>query len=238
MIRHVLEVDSLTKRFGAVEALRGVSLDVAAGEVVALMGANGAGKSTLLRILGGTILPDTGRALIAGHDVVRSEREARRSAGFFLGEERAWYWPLSGRANLQFFGALNQLPQEGINRRIEALAIEFGFSEYLDRPLGTYSSGMKLKLSLARAVMSSPRLLLLDEPSRSLDPIASMEFREMVTDRSTRDQSGVLFATHDVHEAAEVAARVLILDHGEIVDECVPASASDLEERLGAVIAR
>jgi ABC-2 type transport system ATP-binding protein len=208
----------VTKRFGEVNALDSVSFDIATGQVVALLGANGAGKTTLLRILGTTVICDSGEAIVAGHSVTTAPAAVRRSIGFLLADERSWYWRLTGRHNLEFFAALYGLPRKEGRRRVERLLDEVGLLDAADRSFGGYSSGMKLRLSLARALLPEPPVMLLDEPTRSLDPVATKHFRDLMLQISRERGTAVLLATHDLHEAAAVGSRVLILSRGRLAD--------------------
>jgi ABC-2 type transport system ATP-binding protein len=228
-----VSVREVTKGFGAVIALAGVSFNVAAGEVVALLGANGAGKTTLLRILGTTIICDSGEAIVAGHSVTTAPAKVRRSIGFLLADERSWYWRLTGRHNLQFFATLHGLRRKQAARHVERLLEEVGLSNAADRSFGGYSSGMRLRLSLARALLPEPPVLLLDEPTRSLDPIATKHFRDLLLQITEHREAAVLIATHDLHEAAAVASRVLILDEGRLTETSERwTGASELEDML------
>jgi ABC-2 type transport system ATP-binding protein len=209
----------VTKRFRSVHALRGVSFDVEPGEVVALLGPNGAGKSTLLRILGTTILADSGRVTVAGHDVVQDAAAARRSLGIMIGDERSHYWRLSGRRNLHFFAALAGMTRREAAARSQQLLEEVGLDEAADRRVGEYSSGMRARLALARARLSDPPLLLFDEPTRTLDPLAAARFRENIAQVAGEGRAGVLFATHNLHEAVAISTRILVLSAGRIVLE-------------------
>lgn len=206
----------LTKRFGPVSALVDVSFDVAPGEVVVLLGPNGAGKSTLLRILGTTVIADSGEALVAGHSVNEAPAAVRRSVGFLMAEERTWYWRLTGRHNLEFFAALYGFRRKAAMQRAECLLDEVGLTDVADRSFGGYSSGMRLRLSLARALLAEPPVLLLDEPTRSLDPIATKHFRDLILRTAEQRDTAVLIATHDLHEAATLASRVLVLAAGRL----------------------
>jgi ABC-2 type transport system ATP-binding protein len=203
-----IRVRQIRKRFGYVEALGGVSFDVELGEVVALLGPNGAGKSTLLRILGTTVLPDSGSATVGGHDVVRDAVAARRSLGLMIGDERSHYWRLSGRRNLAFFGALVGMRRREALARAEQLLEDVDLSPAADRPVLGYSSGM-----------IDPPVLLLDEPTRNLDPLAASRFRESTSRLARERNAGVLFATHDLHEAVGMSNRILVLSAGRIVLE-------------------
>jgi ABC-2 type transport system ATP-binding protein len=209
----------VSKRFRTVQALGGVSFNVAPGEVVALLGPNGAGKSTLLRILGTTILPDSGTITVAGHDVATDAAGAKRSLGVMIGDERAHYWRLSGRRNLMFFAALVGLSRREAGARTRELLEEVHLTEAADRRVGEYSSGMKARLSLARALLADPPLLLLDEPTRNLDPLSAARFRESAARLASERGAGILFATHNLHEAVAISNRILVLSAGRIVLE-------------------
>jgi ABC-2 type transport system ATP-binding protein len=207
------------KRFGSIVALDGLDLDVARGEIVAVLGPNGAGKSTLLRVLGTTVLPDAGSAVVLGVDVVADPIAARRSIGLMIGEERAVYWRLSGRENLIFFAALHGIRRRDADVRAMELLGSVGLGEAADRRVRGYSSGMRARLLLARAMITAPPLLLLDEPTRMLDPLAASSFRDMATNLACQRDVGILFATHDLHEAVAIATRVVVLSRGRVVLE-------------------
>lgn len=223
----------MSTRFGAVLALRDVSLEVAPGEIVMLLGPNGSGKSTLLRILGTTVRADTGAASIAGHDVVREGRAARRALGFLVPDERSWYWRLTGRENLEFFAALHGLGRRDAACRTADLLAQMGLEDAADRRFGEYSAGMRLRLSLCRALVADPRALLLDEPTRSLDPVARSEFGDLLQ-RFADTGMATLMVSHDVHEAVAWGSRWGILDPGEPVRWI---ASPDSEELAGALAA-
>jgi ABC-2 type transport system ATP-binding protein len=207
----------LHKRFGKVQALVHVDLDVRPHEIVTLLGPNGAGKSTLLRILSTVTLPDGGVARIGGVDVAADPAAVRRQLGVSFGEDRAWYWRLTGRQNLEFFATLYGLRRRAAGDRIDELLETFSLTEAADRRFDGYSSGMKARFSLMRALIPSPRVLLLDEPTRSLDPIAAADFRRTVLELRDQERIAILLTTHDLHEAAELADRITILVKGRIV---------------------
>jgi ABC-2 type transport system ATP-binding protein len=209
----------VSKRFRSVQALDGVSFDVERGEVVALLGPNGAGKSTLLRILGTTILADSGTVTVGGRDVVSDAIGARRSLGVMIGDERSHYWRLSGRRNLAFFSALAGMTRGDAAVRTQQLLEQVGLAEAADRRVGEYSSGMRARLSLARALLADPPLLLLDEPTRTLDPLSASRFRGSIAQLAGERRAGVLFATHNLHEAVAISTRILVLSAGRIVLE-------------------
>jgi ABC-2 type transport system ATP-binding protein len=214
-----IRVREIRKRFRDVQALDEVSLDVEPGEVVALLGPNGAGKSTLIRILGTTVIPDSGSATVGGHDVVRDPVAARRSLGLMIGDERSHYWRISAKRNLAFFAAMVGIPRREAAGRSERLLEAVGLADAADRPVLGYSSGMRARLSLARAMLADPPLLLLDEPTRNLDPLAATRFRESASRLAGEMGDGILFATHDLHEAVAISTRILVLSAGRIVLE-------------------
>jgi ABC-2 type transport system ATP-binding protein len=233
---NLIELHGVSKRFGAVTALDGVDLEVRAGEVVVLLGPNGAGKSTLLRILATTVLPDSGSGQVAGHDVVRHPVAARRSTGLVLGDERSWYWRLTGRVNLEFFGVLYGLDKKAARARTEALLDLVGLLHAADRPFSGYSSGMRARLSFARALILEPPVLLLDEPTNAMDVAASNELRSVITTSARVRGQAVLWITHNLHEATTIADRVVLLSAGRIDSRpLLPSDAAELERWLLAL---
>lgn len=233
-----ITVRGLTKRFKDLQALAGLDLDVSPGEIVAVLGPNGAGKSTLLRILATVVLPDAGSAYVQGFDVVRQPSATRRSLGIAIGDERSWYWRLSGRHNLEFFASLYGLRRRAAATRAATLLAEFDLIEAADRRFDGYSAGMRSRLSLARALLPDPPVLLLDEPTRSLDPVAAISFRDRVLQLGHGEGKAVLLATHDLHEAAAISDRVLVLDRGKVAASAPQGDAATLERLLLAAVAR
>ncbi len=201
-----------------VVALAGLSFEVRPGEALALLGANGAGKSTLLRILATLILPTQGRAEIAGHDTVLAPRTVRRQLGYHAGSDSGFYARLTGRENLRFFGSLNDLSNAQASQRIAHIAQQFHLEEALDRQVRTLSSGTVQRLSLARSLLHEPRVLLLDEPTRSLDAIAAAEFRRFLKSEVLRGgDTSLLFASHTLPEVELLADRIAIIDDGRLL---------------------
>jgi ABC-type multidrug transport system ATPase subunit len=199
-------------------ALRGLSLEVRPGESVALLGANGAGKTTLLRILATLLLPTRGTARIAGHDAVREPAAVRRQLGYHAGSDLGFYSRLTGRQNLRFFGRLNHLSDATIDERTRSLADRFQLGEALDRQTRSLSSGTIQRLSLLRALLHQPKVLLLDEPTRSLDAIGAAEFRYFLkTEVLTAQGTSLLFASHSLPEIELLADRVALLQEGVLL---------------------
>jgi ABC-type multidrug transport system ATPase subunit len=226
-------------------ALRGISLEVKQGEAVALLGANGAGKTTLLRILATLLLPTRGTAFLAGHDAAREPAAVRRQIGYHAGSDLGFYARLTGRQNLRFFGRLNHLSDESSASRIEILSERFGLRGVLDRQARALSSGTIQRLSLLRAMLHQPKVLLLDEPTRSLDAIAAADFRHFLkTEVLARKETSLLFASHTMQEIELLADRVAILDEGKLLAFDTPTAlrartlASSLEEAFARLTGR
>lgn len=215
------------------------------GEAVALLGANGAGKTTLLRILATLLLPTRGTASLAGHDTARESAAVRRQIGYHAGSDLGFYARLTGRQNLLFFGRLNHLSDEFCAPRIEALSERFGLRHTLDRQARALSSGTIQRLSLLRALLHQPKVLLLDEPTRSLDAIAAADFRQFLkTEALARNGASLLFASHTMPEIELLADRVAILEDGKLLAFDTPAAlrartlSSSLEEAFARITGR
>ena len=204
-----------------------------------MIGENGAGKSTLLRVLATLILPTHGRAEISGCDVERDGANARKQLGYYTSGDEGFYGRLTGRENLRLFAAMNNLIRGRAARRINGLAELLGLEEILDRQARTYSTGMLQRLGLARSLLHAPAVLLLDEPTRSLDPLAAAEFRGFLrTEIVGRLGTTLLFASHTLGEVEEMANRVVLLAEGRILafdtprNLCAQAGAADLQGAL------
>jgi ABC-type multidrug transport system ATPase subunit len=226
-------------------ALRGISLEINQGEAVALLGANGAGKTTLLRILATLLLPTRGTASLAGHDTAREPTAVRRQIGYHAGSDLGFYARLTGRQNLRFFGRLNHLSDKFSASRIETLSERFGLGGMLDRQARALSSGTVQRISLLRALLHQPKVLLLDEPTRSLDAIAAADFRHFLkTEVLARKDTSLLFASHTMQEIELLADRVAILDEGKLLAFDTPAAlrartlSSSLEEAFARLTGR
>lgn len=226
-------------------ALAGISLVIKPAESVALIGANGAGKSTLLRILATLLLPTRGRAEIGGADVARDAARARSRFGYYTGGDEGFYGRLTGRENLRLFAAMNNLSRLDTSRRISEIMGLLALGEFLDRQVRTYSTGMVHRLGLARALLHGPRILLFDEPTRSLDPLAASDFRKFLRQEIIgRLGTTLLFASHTLSEVEELATRVAVLDQGRLNafdtprNICATARASRLEDALSHLVPR
>jgi ABC-2 type transport system ATP-binding protein len=211
-------------------AVDNLSLEVKRGELFGVLGENGAGKTTIIRMLSTTLLPTSGTARVDGFDVVRQSREVRELIGLVSAEDRSFYFRLTGRQNLEFFAALYHLSRTVARRRIDALLEIFGVVEQADQPFQTYSTGTRHKFAIARGLLTEPQVLFLDEPTRSLDPIAAAEVRLLVTDYIVGDLGRtVLLATHSLAEAEAICHRIAIIRAGSLV---ASGTLADLRRRM------
>ena len=198
-------------------ALDGVTFEVRQGQVFGLMGTNGAGKTTLLKILGTLLVPTAGTAIVAGYDVAQSPARVRQTLGYCVDTERSFYYRLTGFENLRFFATLNNLRASQAATRVADVLDVVGLNGAAGAAFMTYSKGMQQRLGLARALLTDPMVLLLDEPTRSLDPGAAAEFRRFL--RCTlAEQLGktIVLVTHSPEEARECCDRVALMDRGRI----------------------
>ena len=213
MIEPAIAATDLSRRFGQIQALRGVDLRLEHGERLALFGANGAGKTTLLRILGLGLAPDSGWLSIDGMDGKRDALQVRARIGW-LAHASLLYDDLTARQNLEFWGRLYGVEQ--VDRRAEELLHEMGLATYADEPAGILSRGMGQRLSLARALVHDPALLLLDEPFTGLDPTAADALKQRL--KTTRSgNTSVILATHRVEDALALTDRWIMLTRGRVV---------------------
>ena len=218
----MIQVHELTKTFedpdgGEIHAVAEASLACAAGEVYGLLGPNGAGKTTTLRCLATILTPTSGTATIAGHDLLREPEAVRRSIGF-LSTTTGLYGRLTPRETLAFFGALYGLSGAELDRRVEETLKLFAITEYADRPNDRLSTGMKQRVSLARAAVHNPPVLILDEPTSGLDPVVSRTVEQAVASLAAAGKC-VLFSTHLLEQAEELCSRLGVIARGKVVAE-------------------
>ncbi|HKY34046.1 MAG TPA: ABC transporter ATP-binding protein [Candidatus Polarisedimenticolia bacterium] len=200
-----------------VTALDEVSFTVAPGEIFGLLGPNGAGKTTLLKVLACLVIQSRGRALVHGHDTRHAELRVKSSIGFVTSDERSFYWRLSGRENLHFFARLCNLQAGRVKDRCQDLLERLELTDKADHPFMNYSSGMKQRMAVARALLHDPPVLCMDEPTRSLDPVAAKHLRALIQGRLNRGEGKtILLATHNLAEAEELCSRIAILHRGRL----------------------
>jgi ABC-2 type transport system ATP-binding protein len=196
--------------------LKSVTLEIGAGQVFALLGPNGTGKTTLVRIIATLLLPDSGEIRVEGRDALREPLAVRRLMGCSLDSDRSFFMRLSARENLLFFAAMQGFGSGEASRQTAKLLEAFGLAAAARQRVQEFSSGMKQKLSLARAMLADPPVLILDEPTRGLDPVAAMEFRGRVRELAKTSGKTVLLVTHSIEEAAELADAAGILASGRL----------------------
>jgi ABC-2 type transport system ATP-binding protein len=235
-MQSAIETHALTKRFPRLDTYRdllrypwqraehlavdNISLQVEQGELFGILGQNGAGKTTLIKMLCTSLLPSSGSASIAGYDIVRDARRVRAVIGVISGEERSFYWRLTGRQNLEFFAALYHVPRSTAKHQIDKLLHHVGLTDAADRPFQTYSTGMRQKLAIARGLLTEPQVLFMDEPTRSLDPISAQAIRSFVADYIIGELGRtVILATHSMSEAEELCNRIALIRAGCVVAE-------------------
>jgi ABC-2 type transport system ATP-binding protein len=199
-------------------AMTDVSFAVHDGEMFGLLGPNGAGKTTLLKMIAGLSVPTAGSISLNGIDVYRHPKQIQRSLGLVTCDERSFYWRLTGRQNLEFFATLYGIPTAQAKRRMDELFEALTLTDAADRRYAGYSSGMKQKLAIARGLLGNPRLVLFDEPTRSLDPLSAARIREWIRNDRLKNRERIqILATNLLNEAEMLCDRVLILNHGRIL---------------------
>lgn len=232
MTSPAIVAEGLVKHFGDVHALRGVSFEVGAGTVLGLLGPNGAGKTTAVRILTTILVPDEGRAMVAGHDVVAAPQSVRRSIGL-AGQYAAVDENLTGRENLVLIGRLNHMATSAARQRAVELLDQFHLSDAAGRPVRTYSGGMRRRLDLAAALVTHPPILLLDEPTTGLDPASRQDLWDVIGSL-VADGTTVLLTTQYLEEADRLADRIVVIDHGAVAAE---GTSTELKARIGGISA-
>jgi ABC-2 type transport system ATP-binding protein len=210
-----VEVRDLSKNFGAIQAVRGVSFGVDAGRIFSLLGPNGAGKSTTINILTGLVKPTSGDALIFGHSVTRDAMSVKKLIGV-VPQDIALYPDLTARENLTFWGKMYGLRGASLARRIDEVLEVIGLAERQKSRVGTFSGGMKRRLNVGIALIHKPTLLILDEPTVGIDPQSRRQILDSVKDLNRQGMT-VLYTTHYMEEAQELSDIILIMDRGQVI---------------------
>ncbi|MBO8194187.1 ATP-binding cassette domain-containing protein [Streptomyces oryzae] len=222
------EIEGLVRKFGRTTAVDGVSLAAHRGQVLGLLGPNGAGKTTVIRVLATLLRPDAGRVRVAGIDALRDPAGVRRRIAF-SGQHTSVDEELTGRSNLVMIGRLLDRGRQDARRRAGELLSRFGLDEAADRPVSTYSGGMRRRLDLAVGLVGRPEVVFLDEPSAGLDPGKRDELWRMVRELA-QDGVTVLLTTQYLKEADALADEITVIDHGRLIASGVPA---DLKRQAG-----
>ena len=216
MSKIAIRTKNLTKKFGDFTAVDNVSFDVEEGEIFGFLGPNGAGKSTTIRVLCTLSKPTSGSVEVAGFDAVKDDSEVRKHIGL-VSEKLIMYNELTARENLKLFGKLYDLPDDVLAKRIDELLKFVHMEKWADARIGTFSTGMKQRINVIRAMVNQPEILFLDEPTLGLDPQSTVEIREMIRKINTEQGTTMILTTHMMVDAEMLCGRIGIIDKGKIV---------------------
>ncbi len=219
----MIEVNNLTKKFNGFTAVDHISFDVKKSEVFGLLGPNGAGKTTTIRMLSTLTRPSEGSAKIGGYDIVKQDNKVRELIGL-VSEKMIMYDRLTAKENLRFFGKLYNIPKETLTQRIDELLELVQLTQWKDSKVGTFSTGMKQRINVVRALLNLPEVLFLDEPTLGLDPQSTVEVREFIKKINQENKTTIILTTHMMNEADLLCDRIGIIDHGKIASLDTPTN--------------
>ncbi|EST54251.1 ABC transporter ATP-binding protein [Brevibacillus panacihumi W25] len=211
----MIEVQQVTKQFGAFTALEDVSFRVEAGEVYGLLGENGAGKTTMMRMMATILRPTAGNIEVAGFSVIKEPNEVRRRIGILFGGDVGLYSRLTARENIAYFGSMYGMDRTAIEHRIKRLSQMLEMDSFLDRRVGPFSRGMKQKVAIARTLVHDPQVILLDEPTTGLDVTAANMFRQMIGTLQAEGKT-ILFSSHNMGEIDKLCKRIALIHQGRL----------------------
>lgn len=214
----MLEIKQLSKAFKNKKAVEEITFEVKPGEIVGLLGENGAGKTTTMRMISTMLKPTGGSAKVNGFDIEKSPQEVRRQIGILFGGDVGLYDRLTARENIRYFAELYGITTEEANSKIDSLSKELEMDEYIDKKVGKFSRGMKQKVSIARAIIHSPSVMLFDEPTTGLDISASRIIHEFIL-KCKEENKTILFSSHSMKEVEKLCDRVVIINKGKIIEE-------------------
>ncbi len=229
-----IAIDNVTKRFGSITAIDGLSLEIGWGEIFGLLGPNGAGKTTTVNILSTLLAPDEGQASVGGYDVVKEPKKIWDIIGL-CPQQPAFYPFLTGRENIELFGQLHSMPKQLLKERTDLLLKKIGMEEDANRRAAQYSGGMVRRVSTIMSLIHDPKVALLDEPTVAMDPVSRRAVWEFIRELRSQDKS-IILTTHYMEEASELCDRVGIIDQGKLIDLGTPKElvkkygVADLEE--------
>lgn len=225
-------VRNLVKDFGKLRAVNGLSFEVKPGEVLGLLGPNGAGKTTTIRILGTLLRPTSGEAFVLGYNVVEKPEEVRASLGIVF-ENTNFYEKLTGYENLEYYGHLYGMEGHALNSRIRELLETVGLSERANDKVQNYSRGMKQRLAIARALIHDPQVLIMDEPTATLDVPSARSMRDLIKTTTISEKKTTILCTHNMLEAQYLSTRVVIINRGSKVAEGTPEELERISNTRG-----
>jgi ABC-2 type transport system ATP-binding protein len=226
MTEQAIEVNNLTKKFGDFTAVDDISLDVKEGEIFGFLGPNGAGKSTTIRVLCTLAQPSSGSAKIAGYDLIKDSAKVRENIGL-VAEKMIMYDRLTAAENLRFFGKLYAIPKQKLEERIDELLELVNMQEWKHTQIAKFSTGMKQRINVIRALLPEPKILFMDEPTLGLDPQTTFSIRD-ITREINNSGVTVILTTHAMVEAEALSDRVAIIDHGKIAALDTPQNLKNM----------
>lgn len=212
----MLKVENLTKTFRKINAVENVSFEVDQGEIIGLLGENGAGKTTTLRMIATMLKPTSGNAFIDEDNIIDNPNKIREKIGILFGGDVALYDRLTGRENMTYFAKLNGMSDEEAANAVDQISRDLEMVDYIDRPVGKYSRGMKQKVSLARSIIHHPDVMLFDEPTTGLDVMSSKLIHDFIL-KCKKENKAIVFSSHNMHETEKLCDRIIIIHKGKIV---------------------
>lgn len=213
----MLKVEHLTKQFGKkITAVDDVSFDVKPGEIVGILGENGAGKTTTLRMIATMLKPTNGNVYIDDINIINHPAQIRKQIGILFGGDVALYDRLTGKENMMYFARLNGMSDQDAKKQIDKISKQLQMTDYIDRPVGKYSRGMKQKISLARSIIHNPDIMLFDEPTTGLDVMSSKLVHDFILDCQKKNKA-IIFSSHNMYEIEKLCDRLVIMHKGKII---------------------
>lgn len=231
----MLELKNVSKKFKDTLAVDNISFTVSPGEIVGLLGENGAGKTTTLRMISTMLKITSGQVLVNSIDAAKKPEKVRGEVGILFGGDVGLYERLTGRENIKYFADLYELPKDVSTKKITELATSFEMLDYIDKPVGKYSRGMKQKISIARSIVHTPSVMLFDEPTTGLDVSASRVVQDFIL-KCKEENKTILFSSHSMKEVEKLCDRVVIINKGKLLENCtiselkIKHNNDDLEE--------
>ena len=212
----MLKVENLTKTFRKINAVENVSFEVDQGEIIGLLGENGAGKTTTLRMIATMLKPTSGNAFIDEDNIIDNPNKIREKIGILFGGDVALYDRLTGIENMTYFAKLNGMSDEEAANAVDQISRDLEMVDYIDRPVGKYSRGMKQKVSLARSIIHHPDVMLFDEPTTGLDVMSSKLIHDFIL-KCKKENKAIVFSSHNMYETEKLCDRIIIIHKGKIV---------------------
>ncbi|WP_291650237.1 ATP-binding cassette domain-containing protein [Clostridium sp.] len=223
----MLKLNNVSKKFKATKVVDNLSFSVAKGEIVGLLGENGAGKTTTLRMISTMLEITEGDIKVNEIDVKSNPESVRKEIGILFGGDVGLYDRLSGRENIRYFANLYGMTKKEADERIDSLAKSFGMEDYINKPVGKYSRGMKQKISITRSIVHNPSVMLFDEPTTGLDVSAARIVQDFIL-QCKKENKVILFSSHSMKEVEKLCDRVVIINKGNLIEDC---TLSHLKEK-------